>query len=578
MTGGNEIRHGGLCWRPAADAAGELAALLAGGLPLDAWLAGGQATVVKQTPHRTVYRIVLPGLDVHLKHYRGEPRDHFRRLFRGSRGRREFDLTSEVARRGVPSLGVIGYADGNSLLGKLDSCFVTRTLPDAVSLLDFLETTLPALAARRRALLQQRLAEAVGRLLAVLHGAGVCHADLHPGNILLRLIDDQPELVLIDLGMVRLSGPLRWPAARANLIVLDRWFALRWSRTDRRRAWRAYCRGRPDLGLDEPTAAAALEEATHESLLGQLRAFDRRCFGGNRHFRAVHANGVSGYCVSDLDPAAVAALLADPDAPFAQAEARLLKCSASSAVVEVPLPGAASPRPVICKRLPVRSARAPLAALLRPPLALRSYVLGHGLRLRGLPTPRPLAVLHRRRFGLLWEGYLLVEKVPESIHLHGFVEAVAGLEPRQRRRRLGAVLDELAALLRRLHRWRFAHRDLKAANLLVSPASWTMGARGVRELPPDAAEPRDRVWFVDLHGLRRQRRVGKQRRVRDLSRLHLSFLTHPGLTRTDRLRFLLGYLTRAEYAGGGWKSWWNAIEAAAQARARQHRRLGRVIG
>lgn len=573
MTGTFEIRHGTMRWR-AADGGDELAALLAGGLRLD----DGRATVVKQAPHRTVYRVVLPGVDVHVKHYRGEGRDHFRRLFRASRGRREFALSTEVARRGVPTLGVVGYADGNPLLGHLDSWFVTRTLPDAVALLDFLETTLPALAASRRAALQQRLAEAVGGLLAVQHRAGVCHADLHPGNLLLRLVDDRPELYLIDLDMVRLSGPLDWPAARANLVVLDRWFALRWSRTDRRRAWRAYCRGRPELRLDERAVAAEVERATHESLLRQFRAFDDKCYGGNRHFRAIRGEGVTGYCVSDLDPAAVAALLTDPDAAFADPAARSLKRSPSSTVVEVPLPGAATLRPVIGKRLPVRSWRTPWVSLVRPPAALRSYVLGHGLRLRGLPTPRPLAVVHRRRFGLLCEGYLLVEKVPDAVDLAGFLDALGGVPPPESRRRLRAVVDELATLLRRLHRWRLSHRDLKAGNLLVSPAEWTISVRGVRDLPPDPAAPRDRVWFVDLHGLRRQRQVGKPRRVRDLSRLHLSFLAHPGLTRGDRLRFLLGYLGRTEYAGGGWKSWWREVEAEAQAKARKRRALGRVIG
>lgn len=580
MTRTYEIGHGAYRWTLAAGlAGGDLSCLLdPAGLPLDRWRQSGQATVVKETPHRTVYHVALPGLDLHVKHYRGQRRDGVRRLFRASRGRREFTLGNEVARRGVPTLELLACADVAAWRGRFDSFVVTRTLPGAVSLLDFLESSLPALAEPGGGLLRRRLAVAIGRLLARQHQAGVTHDDLHPGNILLRPGDAEPELYLIDLDMVRLGRPLDWSAARANLVVLDRWFAARWTRTDRRRAWRAYCAARPELGLDERTAAREVEAATRASLLTQLRGFDRRCLGGNRHYRAVRRGAVVGHCVNDLDPADLAALLADPEALFRRPDVRLLKQSPSSTVVECVLRVSGVERPVIGKRVPARSWKAVLAALFRPPPALTAYVLGHGLRLRGLPTPRPLAVLHRHRLGLPLVGYLLVEKVPQPQHLLGFLESLHGMPTAERRRRLGGMLDQLAGLLRRLHRHRLSHRDLKAANLLVSPAGWVMGQRGVREQPADPSTAGDHLWFVDLHGVRRQGPVGKKRRMRDLARLHLSFLAHADLTRADRLRFLVGYLDRGEVVRGGWKGWWRAVEHEARAKAAKLERLNRVIG
>src|SRR5438067_506 len=69
--------------------------------------------------------------------------------------------------------------------------------------------------------------------------AGGRHADLHPGNLLLRP-GHEPTLYLVDLHAVRLGPPLTEAARRANLAVLNRWFMLRAGRTDRLRFWHAY--------------------------------------------------------------------------------------------------------------------------------------------------------------------------------------------------------------------------------------------------------------------------------------------------------------------------------------------------
>jgi tRNA A-37 threonylcarbamoyl transferase component Bud32 len=556
-----EVRTGGFRWR-VLPALGEARHLLGpGGFRLDEV----EPTVVKQTPHRAVYRVEIGGLDLHVKHYRGDARDWVRCLFRGRRAVREFVLSREVARRGVPTVEVLGVGEYANRLGPSDSVLVTRTLPGARPLLDYLEHELPAMPPRARCDTRHRLASAVGELLARQHAAGVRHGDLHPGNVLVRFEAGSPELFLIDLDAVRLGPPLAWQASRDNLVILDRWFALRYGRADRLRAWRAYMAARPDLGIDERAAAREVAEATAASLLSQMAQFDRRCLGGNRHYARIDG----GLAVADLGRGELARLLADADSLFDRPGANLLKQSSSSAVVEEEAALSGGPRAVIVKRF-AGSWKGAVASLFRPPPALRSYVLGHGLRLRGFPTPRPLAVWHRRRFGLPMEGYLVTEKVPEAIHLRAFVERVG---PGERAR---AVLDQLARLLRRLHDAGLSHRDLKAANVLVSAAGYAMSVRGLRDLPP--CPGRDLVWLIDLVGARRSGRVGRRRRVRDLARLHMSFLGHPLVSRADRLRFLRTYLDWGSRGKAGWKGWWREVHAAAVEKAGRAAGRGRVVG
>ena len=67
----------------------------------------GQSKVVKQAPHRVVSRVTLDDVDVHVKHY-GEG---VARWLRGSRARYEYEITREVARRGVPTLEALAWSE-----------------------------------------------------------------------------------------------------------------------------------------------------------------------------------------------------------------------------------------------------------------------------------------------------------------------------------------------------------------------------------------------------------------------------------------------------------------------------------
>lgn len=569
------------------------------GLRLAEWLASGAATAVKHNPQRTVYHVTLPGADFYLKHYRvADRRAHLREMVRPSKARMEYERILGVAARGVPTLVPLGV--GETCPGDKRRCsyLATRTLCDARPLHLYLETAFLDLPPRTQARVRQRLAVALGQLLARMHQAGITHHDLHPGNLLLQLAaDGSPRLSLIDLHDVHLGPPLAWPARRANLVLLNRWFALRSELADRLRFWRAYdderhavCPSRRARQGSPPPRdmvhyrtreqVAELERRTLASNLCFWRGLDARCLGENRYFRRVATGGAIGHAVTDLDPEALAPLLAEPDAPFGRDDVTVHKCSPTSSVVEFDLPGPDGPRRVVYKRFAVANWTDPLVALLRPTPALRSYVLGHAFRQRCLPTPRPLAVWHRVRYGLRQEGYLLTEKVPDALDLRAAVERLATLPGARRRRGLGDLIDEVARLVARMHQRHLSHRDLKAANLLVSPQAWFVSSRGLvsRNVPALSSRLTGNVWFIDLVGARRLRKLRRSRRVQNLARLHASFHAHPALTRTDKLRFLRAYLRLGLVGRFGWKRWWRQVQEATQAKVERNRRKGRPLG
>jgi tRNA A-37 threonylcarbamoyl transferase component Bud32 len=542
------------------------------GLRLTEWLQTGRASVVKHGPHRTVYRVVLPELDCHVKHCRvHDGRAWLRECVRPPKARGEYQRCLAVAARGVPTIAplAVGEAAGPQ---PGDSFLVTQTL-DAEPLGAFIERTLPALEPRRRTRLRQRLAVALGRFLAHLHGAGIAHGDLHANNLLLQLGGDgEPRLYLIDLHAVRLGAPLSRRARRDNLMLLNRWFVMRVSRSDRLRFWRAYLMfsreappsaaealaGRSRLNDDD--AARDLEGQTWRSNLRFWAARDRRCLHSNRYYRRVSSAVAGGHAVADIDRAALDALLADPDQPFRRPGVVLLKDSRSSTVAELDWPVNGTTRRVIYKRFRLTSCGEPLAALARRTPALRSWVHGHGLRERCLPTPRPLLVLHRRRHGLPREGYLLTEKVADAEDLSAHLAGLGALCEGDRLAPIRTLIEQVARLVRELHRRQLAHRDLKAANVLVQRA-----ASGTT------------LWLIDLVGVTRHWALSRSRRVQNLARLHASFHGHVLLTRADKVRFLRAYLAWGLYGKQGWKDWWRAIAVATRKKIAKNSRNGRIL-
>ncbi len=575
-----DLNVGGLRWRLPS----ELRELLLddNGLRFDEWLRGGQARVVKNAGPRAVYEVRLPGLHFFVKHNRaGGVRSRLRSWLRPDKALGEYERTLEVARRGVPTYAPL--AAGVSERGDGDSFLLTVALEETCQLNTFLERELPSWPEPRRTRIRQRIAVALGELLARMHGAGLMHDDLHPGNILLRRDADVPHLFLIDLHAVRLGEPPDWSASRDNLVILNRWFSLRASRADRLRCWHAYCalrrthRGQLVTRCVCPHRLREVEDRTLLSNLGFWRTLDPRCRENNRRFRRVSSPAAKGHAVTDLDASALAELLRDPDAPFSQPGVKLLKDSRSSTVAELDMTFNGSVQRVIYKRFRVTSAKDPWVALLRPTGALRSWVMGHGLRLRWLPTPRPLLMMHRRRGRLDHEGYLLTAKVEEAEDLVEFMKRMKELPSGVRKEKLRSVLAEMARLVRDLHRRNLSHRDLKASNVLIARQS----SAGLQS---SSAEPLDhwpltasRVWLIDLVGVRRHRWLSKRRKVQNLSRLNASFVHHAALSRTDRLRFLLLYLESGLRGRKGWKDWWRQVEQATRAKIARNLRSGRPL-
>ena len=207
--------------------------------------------------------------------------------------------------------------------------------------------------------------------------------------------------------------------------------------------------------------------------------------------------------------------------------ATVLKHNLVRTVLRVSLPPPPDgPGSVIVKRYAVRGATDWLKYCFRASRAAAEWRAGRALAAAGVPTAVPLAMGERRRF-VLRDAALVVPEVPGALDLRDFVGRHFGSGTDGAAGR-AALFAALARIVRRMHDAGFVHRDLHAANVLVSGP---------------AAAPS--LHVIDLHSVRRHTASARRARRFDLLKLLHSLLSCS--TAAERRRLLEVY----EASGSG---------------------------
>ena len=544
------------------------------GLRLDEWRKSGRLSIIKTGPQRVVYRADLPQGSVFVKHFLVPSwREMLRQWFRRGKGRNEGRRALKLAGIGVPTITPIALGEQRKRNFLFENYLITPAIPDSMPLDQFVEESLPKWEPIRQAKIRQALAFALGELTAYLHEAGFVHQDFHPGNLLVRLDeDDRPTLAMIDLDALRVRRNLDWNDAKANLALLDHYFWTRSGRSDRMRFLKTYLAARTGTPPKLAEFAESIEKATRSWAERLWKRWGRRCRGDNKYFAKYRDKRAWAIASREVDPEVARGLLHDPDAPFDAPGAVILKTSRTTTVAEVSMIVDGRPTRVIYKRFNRKKRLDPLLNLFRPSRAWRAWQNGQHLDCRGIPTPKNLAVISRssslkRRFlphhFLAHETYLATVKADPSITLNDYKDDILpGMSKAKQRDAIRRINPALARLIRTMHDRSLSHRDLKAANILL-------------EGDTDAAPPS--LSLIDLVGVSLEDPIPHRRRVQNLARLQISLANVPGRTRTDALRFLRIYAPKLFEHPPSWKRLWKQIDRACGSKKAQNLRRGRVL-
>ena len=277
----------------------------------------------------------------------------------------------------------------------------------------------------------------------------------------------------------------------------------------------------------------------------------------DRDFIVVRTGAGRALAAAGMPEKVLVRLLRDPEALLRRHFDRPVKLDHGSVIVEADLPFADGPVHVALKQYRPRNRWKAFCGLLRRSRARRAWELARTLVDRQIDTARPLMMCEprsRRR------SYLATEWIAMAENLHLFGWRLADHPIDARLRSAARCAASLGRLIGRMHARGIAHRDLKAANLLVVDRE--------HESP---------TYLIDVDGARVGRRVTPRRRAADLARLAAGLDAHPWVSRTVCCRFLRAYIAQFPSGTVPWKPLWHDIVVRRRRIVLAKRRRGRRV-
>ena len=548
------------------------------GLKWKDWSHSGLLKVIKDGPLRTVYHVPIGDSGIYIKHYRVPGlRSKARQWIRGGKARNEGDKALQLAAIGIPTINPIALGEERKFGLIYENYLVTEEIEGVEPLDKFLEQMLCTYEATRVQKIRRLINEELARLCARLHKSGLLHGDFHPGNLLIKLDEnDHPLLVLIDLDALRHRGiPLRQNEIRDNLAQLNNYFWSRSSRAERFRFLENYLkyrrRNNPLAPVNVARFARDIETATRTWAERLWRRWAKRGQSTNKYYKTVTAPSTWAVLSRKIDRDQIKSIVDDPERLIYAPDAVILKHSRSSTVAEVTIRTTEGDQRVVIKKIPTLKPAEFWFGWARSPRAWRAWNAAGHLVARGIPTPLPLAYIAKGSPGTSSgiakispaATFTILERPAGMVCLSQHMEkTLVDMPLHLQTQVLLNSVDATAKVVRHMHEMSVSHRDMKAANILVrllDDGSW-------REMV-----------LIDLVGVSLHHPLPHHLRVKNLARLAISFQSHGLFHNTIALRFIRAYLPLAYLPRKAWKQLWLDVQAEVDRKIRRNTRSGRPL-
>ena len=528
-------------WRADAGLVDEL--LGATGLKLDRWLRDGQAHIVKDGPHRSVYFVDLSAGRFFLKYYKiPDFKAQLQNLFRPCKALLEWHAAQRVIAAGIPTFETV--AVGRTMAGPVvgESFLVTRAIDNVDTLHDYVleltNTNSRSLSPRLRC----QLADRLGQLTARLHNHNLIHRDFHPGNLLLRIDPaESMHLWLVDLHAVSRVRRLTHGMIERNLSLLNNFFVRFTSRSDRHRFFRSYWKNRNHSGMNvslsqSKSLVRRYDTFCRNAAISALAAGDCKWQRPNSRQVLLESAAVDCRGIATVGRDLLARFLDGPSEFIAAHRTDRANQNAGDITIRLDLDGRSADCNVL---LPASGGNPPSGNVSGSGFSpSRAWIGGHALRRRSLRTPLPVAYIEADTDDP-FASCLILEQSSNVIPLREWLSGDRGHQlshPNETSVRTG--VKRLASEIRWMHESGVDHSELTVDSVFVEPQEIAFEFRHTHAISLSSGMTRGRI-------------------TAGLTRLYESAQQLRPLRRTHALRFLRTYL--AKFAPGEWKAFYREI-------------------
>jgi tRNA A-37 threonylcarbamoyl transferase component Bud32 len=350
------------------------------------------------------------------------------------------------------------------------------------------------------------LAKTVGKF----QDAGLFHQDLHGGNFLW----DGDLLFLTDLHRSKIIKSLSLNQRLWNLSYLFHSLRSMWGEEEQLRFLGQYFEGR----FNDSRRREILNQKIHPVMdrlqKRQWRSRTKRCLKDSTEFSVHKEKGIRYFHRRDFSLDRLKGVMEGHGDLTRESPSSLIKYS-PKVVVSILNDGGDK---VCLKQFRYPHFWGRMKEHFRRSKGFRSWMAANGMRARGLPSLKPLALVERRNWSGPQESFLIMEALAKDQELDRYI--LKGFGDLNRKR---VFIKSFARWLHGLHKTGLYHKDMKTCNILVSENGETWD-----------------FHLLDFEDILMDERVDSKKLFRNFLQLNTS--TPKIMTRADRLRFLREYL------------------------------------
>ena len=481
---------------------------------------GEDCEIIRSGYFKKVLKYTHNQASFYIKQYTtGHFRDAIKSVFSLSKAQREWNKSHELIRHRLLTAEPVAVGEKRHF-GVLKDCYIiSKAIPHAVPVRELLLAAQQSPSSYNPSQ-KNTLVKNLISYVKAMHDCGIYHGELHAENILVDL-NNTTVFYLLDLGHTQFTKKL--PLSR-RIQELSR---LIYSIAD------ACANEEPKELIGHYTNQLSNpgdREIFHREVLGEIYRIKRRlwqsrsgkCLKNNSVFRHTTRGNYKIHARNEWEANRLIDLVSKHTHSVQENLPNTIKISAKTAITHLTVSHETT------KSVCIKEYRYPsffkrvLYSLYNSP-ARRAWFAAHGLTALNVKTPMPIALLEKKRFGILQKSFIIMEDITTCLPCNTYIsEKFSNLEDTTAFRKKRNFLSCLALSFRQLHDSGIHHYDLKANNIMIleTQNAWEFFYLDL-----------DRVWFDTI--------ITHKKRIKNLSQLNASLPNY--ITYADRLRFYRTY-------------------------------------